>query len=178
MHYSSSFQLLDVTKILLDSGADQNLYEYEYQLYPIFYAVIQNNIQLTKIFTDNGTNPNNQDYLGNTILHYAIMYNNLEIIDHLFSTYEIKKNNSDINNENVNNNSIVNIIDPEITNIDGLSISHLILYKYNSSFDKYIKTLLENIDINYQDNVGNTVLHILAEKNLIIKFSDISSQKN
>ena len=69
------------------------------------------------------------------------------------------------------------LIDPNLTNIDGLTITNLFLYKYSSDYDKYIQKLLPLINLNYQDNIGNTVLHIMAENNLWDIFENLLNVK-
>ncbi|MEM0354090.1 MAG: ankyrin repeat domain-containing protein [Thermoplasmata archaeon] len=179
LHIACNFQLTDIVKILLERGANQNIYESEYEFYPIFYAVVQNNVELTKMLIDFGSNPNNQDYIGNTAIHYAIINRHIEILDYFMQKYKIKTRSSDIYIEDINNNQNVdgNYIDPNIVNIDGLTIVHLMLYDYIEEFDNYLSKLIPFSDLNYQDNHGNTILHIMAEKNLFEKFESVLDVK-
>lgn len=175
LHYACSFQLIEITKLLLDAGADQDISEMEYDLYPIFYAVIQNNIELTKLMIDYGANPNNQDYLGNTIIHYSIMNNHNEIIDYIFDKYQIKIKDTNIYVEDINNKTNKHdiMVDTGLTNIDGLTITNLFLYKYIPGYTKYLQKILPFVNLNYQDNIGNTPLHIIAENDLWGTFENL-----
>lgn len=180
LHYACNFQVYEITKLLLEAGANQNIPEYEYDFYPIFYTVVQNNIPITKLLVDFHANPNNQDYLGNTIIHYSIINNHDEILDYLINSYSVRTH-SDIYTENINNqhtivDQIVNYIDPEIVNIEGLTIIHLLLYNYRETYKPYLLKLLSYTNINYQDNLGNTPLHILAEKNLFMEYASSINQ--
>lgn len=174
LHYACNFGLFDIVQILLDKGADPNLMEFEYDFTPLFYAVVQNNIPITKILIDYGSNTNNQDYIGNTVIHYAIAYNHLEILDYIFDHIKMKTLGTNIYVEDINKHTDNkdNYIDPNIVNIDGITITHLMLYNFKDDYEKYIIKILPYANLNYQDNIGNTALHIIAENNLWNKFAE------
>lgn len=175
LHYACNFQMYDIVKILIEKGANQNIIDYENDFYPIFYSVIQNNVNITKLLIENGANPNYQDQTGNTIIHYCLINNHLEILDYVIDYYSIKSRSNNVYVEEINSVSDISNdhIDPNIVNIDGLTILHLLLYYYREEFDKYIQKILPHTNLNYQDNNGNTVLHIIAEHNLWFKFEKI-----
>lgn len=172
---ATNYQLTDIVKILIENGASVNTIELDNDFTPIFFAVLQNNIEITKILLQARSNPNHQDSRGNTILHYAISGNNHVIIDMIFNNYQINENKKIVMTENTNdtieeNN---NLIDPNIINIDGLNTTHLLIYNYKVDYDPYIIKLLPYVNINYQDNSGNTVLHLIVEKDLWKKFESL-----
>ncbi|AGC01987.1 ankyrin repeat protein [Acanthamoeba polyphaga moumouvirus] len=179
LHFACSFQLYDMVELLLNNGADQNIIELEYDFQPIFYSVIQNNVAITKLLIDSGANPNYQDYLGNTIIHYCVIDNHIEILDYIINKYNIECRDTNIFIEDINDKETETDykIDPNIVNIDGLSIIHLMLYNYNENYNKYIKKIIPFANLNYQDNLGNTPLHILVEKNIWRNFSDTFNYK-
>ncbi len=179
LHYACNFQLTEIVKILLERGADQNIIEVEYDFYPIFYSVVQNNVEITKILVQYAANPNHQDYMGNTIIHYAIMNNHIEILDYIIKYYDIKSKNTDVFVENINSKKDItgDHIDPNIVNIEGLTITHLLFYYYKPEFDLYLEKIIPHANLNYQDNTGNTILHIIAENNLWEKFNSLMSIK-
>lgn len=179
LHYACNFQQLEIVKILLENGASQDIAEFEYDLYPIFYAVVQNNIEITKLLVNYGANPNHQDYVANTIIHYAIMNIHIEILDYIIGNYKIKdkKTNMYIEDINVKNDISGDYIDPNIINIDGLTIMHLMFYNYREAFDKYIYQIIPYANLNYQDNMGNTILHIMVENNLWGKYEKFLENK-
>jgi ankyrin repeat protein len=179
LHYACNFQLVEITKILLERGASQNIIEIEYDFYPIFYAVVQNNVEITKMLIDADANPNHQDYLGNTIIHYATMNNHIEILDYILEHYPVKNKMVNIFVEDINSKKDImgDHINPNIVNIDGLTITHLILYSYKEYYDKYLIKIIPHADLNYQDNAGNTILHIIAENNLSEKFETLIDLK-
>lgn len=172
LHYACSFQLYEIVELLLENGANQNIIELEFDFYPIFYAVIQNNVAISKLLVDYGANPNHQDFDGNTIIHYCIIDTHMEILDYVLNNYVIKCHSSNLFVEDINNKNDISRdhIDPNIINLDGLSIVHLMLYNYREDYDGYLEKLIPFTNLNYQDNTGNTVLHIMAENNLWIKF--------
>lgn len=185
LHYACSYQLYDVIKILLNAGADPNISESEHELYPIFYSVIQNDINAVELLIRAHFNPNHQDNNGSTIIHYAIVYNHTIILDFIFKYYNIQNYTSNyienISQESQSDPIMTNNkyqIDPNLVNIDGLTILHLLLYHYRDIYDIYIKKLLPNTNINYQDNSGNTVCHILVENNLWGQFESILVNKS
>lgn len=179
LHYAANFQSVEIVKLLLEYGANQNIIEIKYDLYPIFYSVVQNNIEITKIFIDKGANPNNQNYDGNTIIHYAIIDNHIEILDYIIKSFPVRNKNADMYVENINskNDLSADYIDPSIVNIDGLTIGHLLLYNYSEIHDPYLEKIIPHSNLNYQDNIGNTILHIIGEKNLWEKFGPLIENK-
>lgn len=177
LHYACTYQLIDIIKILLKYGADPNIYEYENNLYPIYYSVIQNDIEITQLLINAGYNIQNQDIDGNTIIHYAILYNHINIIDFIFSKFRIKKysvtyteNTTDINSKS---DFDKNYIDPALVNLNGLTILHLFLYDYKESYVSYVKKIIPEISLDIQDNLGNTPLHLFVDYDLWEIFSDI-----
>lgn len=175
LHYACNFQLVEITKILLENGARQDIIELEYDFFPIFYSVVQNNIEITKLLIDYGANPNQQDYVGNTIIHYAIMNMHLEILDYIMENYPVRNKNANMYVEDINikNDIAGNFIDSNIVNIEGLTVTHLLLYSNKIEFNKYLEKIIPHANLNYQDNMGNTILHIISENNLWEKFQHL-----
>ena len=179
LHYACNFQLTNSVIILLENGANQDINELEYDFYPIFYAVVQNNVDITKLLVDAGANPNHQDYLGNTILHYAIINRHAEILDYIVNKYDIRGKSINMYVEDINSKKDISAdhIDPNIVNIEGLAIAHLLLYNYREDYNPYLFKILPHVNLNYQDNTGNTVLHIIAENNLWEVFDELLDMK-
>lgn len=177
LHYACNFQLFDIAVILIENGADPNIYENEYDFTPIFYAVVQNNIPISKFLVDQGINPNFQDYNGNTIIHYCILSNHIEILDYIIERYAITSNFDNVFVDSIEGSDsaakLAIKINPNIFNIDGLTMTHLMLYNYSEKYDKYIGSILPYCNLNYQDNIGNTLLHILVENDVWKKFKEL-----
>lgn len=181
LHYACNFELFNIVKILLEKGANVDISEHEFEFIPIFYSVIQNNIQICKLLIDNLSNPNHQDKYGNTFCYYCVENDNYEILDYIFLKYRIEKKNRNIYNENINltnsdEKSVIKI-DPDIVNLDGITLCHIMLYKYKQSYDTYIEKLLPYVNLNYQDNKGNTILHLLIYSEIWQKFIHIIENK-
>lgn len=173
--YACNFEMIKMVELLMDNGANQYINENEYELYPIFYAVIQNNVQISEILINTLTNPNLQDFSGNTIVHYTLSTNHQQILQLLFNKYDIHKSDNKIYIEDTTGklNNVIKSIDPTITNSDGLTIGHLMLYNWTDNFMQYMTKIVKNADLNYQDNQGNTLLHLIAIKNFWKDFHDI-----
>ena len=137
LHIATNFQNYDICKLLIDNGVDINIKDYEYEYTALNYAVIINNKKMIDLFVKNGANINTQDYYGNSILHYIILENLQEIFLLL-----IKLD-----------------IDVNIYNIDNKIPLHLTL---ENNLDFYIEYLLEKSNLNFQNNIGDTIVHLLA----------------
>lgn len=184
LHLACNYQLYDIVQLLLDRGANTYLYN-DIGYCPVFYNVIENNLELVKLNAKYGINMHHQDVLGNTALHYALIFEHPEIVDFFLTHYKIKqKIKADIFTENINDYDTTNArnlevenIDPDIINIEGLTIMHIIMYNYEEHYDKYVRKLLSLSNLNNQDNNGYTILHIMAEKKIIHKFESILKTK-
>ena len=102
----------------------------------------------------------------------------MNILDFIFNHYEVKKYNTNYTeniNRRVTNGS--HCINPNLVNYDGLTILHLLLYNYKDSYDPYIKKIIPKTNLNSQDNLGNTILHLFVEYNLWEKFTELIIQK-
>lgn len=167
------FNEIDIVTELLKANADPNIAEYRYNYIPIFYSVIQSNVNITKMLIGSKTDVNHQDYIGMTIIHHAILNKSYEILHNIFQSYDIVKSKN-IMTEDINSkNTIIssNKINPNLVNIDGLTILHMLLYHYDSQFDYYIKKLIPYSNLNIQDNRGNTPMHILFSTNMFAHFN-------
>ena len=183
LNYACNFGYYEIAKILLEKGADQNIPEYEYDFYPIIYSVVQNNYELTKLLIKHRANPNVQDYRGNTIIYYSILNKNLSILDLIFESYSVQQK-SDVYTENINDPEkcpdipkIVCRVDPSLSNIEGQTILHLLLYNYQPELLKYIEKVIPFSDLNYQDNLGNSALHLIVSHGIWERFVDILALK-
>jgi ankyrin repeat protein len=182
LHQACNFQLYEIAKILLDNNADPNMLEFEHDFTPIFYTVALNNIEMTRLLIKYKANPNHQDYQGNTVIHYCIIYKYYHLFSVFIESYSIK-NNSKSYYENIGSESMdsYNHINPNIINLDGDTILHLLLYQDQEQeelFDSFITKLLPHANLNIQDNNGNTILHLLTmNTSQWIKFIPILEKK-
>lgn len=176
LHYACDFMLYDVVKILLDHGAQQNIPELDNNYYPIFYSVTQGDFNTTKLLIDNGANPNNEDVNGNTFVHYAIFYGNIQTIDYIFDKYSVKKTGLYSQSENITKTTDESI-NPNISNILGQTIVHALIENYVPEYKKYISLLIPFTNLNNQDNKGNTVMHLIIMKGLLNELRPLLEKK-
>lgn len=137
LHIATNFENYDICKLLINNKINLNLKDYEYEYMALNYAIILNNTKIIKLFLENNVNINEQDYYGNTFLHYIILEDNQK----LFNLFISKK------------------INVNIYNIDNKIPLHIVLEK---NLDYYIDYLLDESNLNFQNNFGNTILHLLA----------------
>ena len=147
---------VDTIKYLIEHGANVNQVNVN-GFTPLLGAA--RNYEVAKLYIEMGADYNHQDRNGNSILFFAIMYKNFELIKYLIDA------------------KVVNV-----NNVNELGLNALILhimcgskgkYKNTSIYKKIIIYLIKGgININHQDNDGNTALHIaikVRQNNEIIK---------
>ena len=147
---------------------------------------------ISKILLKEGSDPNIIDNENEfSPLHYAVGWNNLEIVDSLMQY------NADPNIQDIYGNTpimycikedymecfdkIINYYDKNDTkykinvnlwNISGKIPLHEILENYTEAKKHYIDILIKNSGLSIQDNQGNTCLHYLIALNLWEKYID------
>jgi hypothetical protein len=130
------------------------------------------------MLVDKKASLNLQDSRGNSGLHYVIISGNSRVLKLIFESYTIKKKyicQSEMITSPYHSGGMN--INPNITNMDGLTVCHILLYKYLSENDNYIDTLIDNMNVNLQDNKGNTILHLVANRNLWNVFPSLRKKK-
>lgn len=157
LHIACNFQLEDIVILLIENKIDINIQDFDYVFTALHYSVNINNKNITKQLLANNADINMQDYLGNTALHYAIIEENKEIISEiLYSEYTKEK------------------INVNIYNIYNKLPIHILLEKSNNFIQSnldFLRTLINKSNLNFQDNNGNTPLHILSKTNLWKQFT-------
>lgn len=93
LHISCKNQNVDISKELLLSGINVNKKNITHDYIPITYVT---NIELLKLLISFGSNINDQDYYGNTILHHSIINKNYDICNYLLELPEINVNKFNI----------------------------------------------------------------------------------
>jgi ankyrin repeat protein len=98
--------------------------------------------------------------MGNNAIHYAIIEESNEILYELTNSdkYSIKPNFN-------------------IHNISGKLPLHILLYKDKVNENETTKKIIYYTDLNFQDNEGNTPMHLLCKKNIWKTYSDIIIKK-
>lgn len=154
LHLAVNFELCDIVLLLLKSGINPNLLDYDNEYSPLHYCIFIDNINIIKYVIDFEADVNIQDIYGNTPLHYSIIENNYKSFTVL------------INNNNINCN---------LVNLSGNTPLHIALID-KLSFD-YIDVLLPITNINLQNNNGDSVLHLLTKFDLWNKYCNILAKK-
>ncbi len=163
LHLACTFQLEKVVALLIKKNIYLNIQDYDHELSALHYTVNFNNVKLTSMLLDAGADPNLQDYLGNTCLHYAIIDANYNMVG-VF----------------LNHPNIKNIINLNLYNIDSKLQIHLLLEKYienNEIVEKYIPLLIAKSNINFKDMNGQAPIHYISKTNLWEKYMDILKTK-
>lgn len=69
----------EIIKVLLDYGADVNVYDTFMGISPLLLACRYNNKKMVEMLLKKGADVNRVDSFGNTSLFYAFIYNNLSV---------------------------------------------------------------------------------------------------
>ena len=160
LHIACNEQLVNVVKLLIKFGININIQDYEYQFTALHYSVNLNNIKLTSLLLNANADPNIQDVLGNTPLHYAIIETNYNILDYM-----------------INKSSSKNIINYNIYNITSKLPIHILLENQSVLSNTYMNTMILGSNLNFKDNTGQTALHYLSKDNLWLGYIDILKTK-
>lgn len=160
LHIACNFQLENIVKLLVSNSIDINAQDYNNEITALIYAVNLNNKNISNYLIDNGADPNIQDFLGNTALHYAIIEEAYQIVHDLLTSKKVSTK------LNVN-----------IHNISSKLPIHLLLEKDVVPENNIINLLMSASNLNFQDDIGNTPLHLICEKNIWKNYKDILVKK-
>lgn len=173
LHIACKLQNLEIIRILLKKGANVNIQEYDYDFSPIFYSVLLKNYEIFVELMNYDINLNAQDFEGKTVVHHIIENEYNDFLDHLMQKTII------ISSKYTNNYVQVaeKNIDPNITNTEGKTLGHLLLYGSDPDKMKYIENVLPHMSLNIQDNKGNTLMHMLCGLNIWKNHKDVLVNK-
>jgi len=147
LHYAVMFNYNDAVKLFISFQCDLNLRNDEEEISPLFYAIKNDNEDIAHMLLEAGADTNVQDYLGNTILHYAI-----------------------------NNSKLINLILRYKPNLDLTNLEGKTCLAYTSDID-IAKILIPNMDINSQDKDGKSILAHLFITGQWLHMTDILVKK-
>lgn len=141
LHIACNVQNIDIIHMLVEQKADVNTRDFDNNITSLMYAVNLNNVNITKYLLDHGADPNIQDFIGNTVIHYAIIEENYQILHAI-----LEKTNINFN----------------LFNIDGKIPMHLVVEKQTQIDTKDYHRIIHESNLNMPDNSGNTPLHFLV----------------
>lgn len=149
LHLACNFGLSTIAKLLVENNVDINAQDYDNEITALVYSINLNDTETSKYLLFNGANPNIQDFMGNTSTHYIIIEENYELLHELFNSPKIK-------------------IKPNVSiyNINGKLPLHLLLEKDTILENEMITELIMQSNLNYQDNTGNTPLHLICKQKI------------
>ena len=146
------FQIID---ILLEKKCIIDTKENIKQMTPFLIAGFNGYVDICDKLYKYNIDINDQDNLGNTILHYAIKHKDINLYNNYYK-----------------------LIDLNLINADGEDILHYLLKNIYEHFDTYdIKYLIEKSNLNIQDISGNTSFFKLIELNIWEQYYDILINK-
>ena len=129
----------------------------EYGITALHQLVVLKNENYLKKIIQLGADITVTDFLGNNVIHFAMIENIINI-----AKYFIDMDKIDLNN----------------TNLNGDTPLHIYLENTSSNFnDELLKKLILNTNLNIQNHQGMSILHFLADKDLLLKYADIIKDK-
>ena len=144
-----------IVNLLLDNNSMIDNKEYKKQLTPFLISGFNGYIDICDKLYKKGIDINEQDIIGNTILHYAIKHKDINLYKNFYK-----------------------LIDINLINIDGDDILHYLLNNIFENYDIYdIDYLIKNSNVNSQDINGNTSLFKLIKLNIWEKYYSILEKK-
>lgn len=158
LHIACNYEFADVVERLLENKSTNiNNYDYEHHTTPLMYVTTWGNTKLVKLLLKYNADPDQQDVLGNSSLHMAILEDRPYIANILIN--HIKE----FNNTNIESMTALHLLIDDNKDID-------VLRKYDTD------TLLWKTNLNIQDINGNTIWHKIA-KGLWVVYKDILVNK-
>lgn len=152
LHISINMKLHDISKLLLDNKIDTNIQDSNNEITALMYTIYLHDVMMFKLLLKHDANPNLQDSMGNSSIHHIIIEENDELLNILL-------------------NKKKHILNFNIHNIDSKLVAHLLLEKVIKENDM-TKYIVNQSDLNYQDNEGNTPLHLITKKHLWVFLED------
>ena len=158
LQYAIGLKNITIIEYLLNNtNINLNNKTKEYGITTLHQLVILNKINYLKKVIELEADITVTDYLGNNVIHFAMIENNIPI-----AKYFINMNKINLNN----------------TNLNGDTPLHIYLENNNSNYDdELLGKLIKETNLNIQNHQGMSQLHFLAKNQLLEKFSDIIEDK-
>jgi ankyrin repeat protein len=164
----------DVVKLLIDSGADINLFD-DRDSTPLIMAILENKNDLANILIDRGANLNMKDIYGRTPLHFAAQKKNSFVLQKLLENPEIKIESMDSVNVSplsyaatFGDIDCIRILLDNGANINSEDINSWTPLFYAVQYGKIdaVKLLIDRgANILKKNKFGNTLLHLACKRN-------------
>jgi ankyrin repeat protein len=143
--------------LLENTNIDFNSKTKEYGITALHQLVVLNNLKYLQKIVDLGADITVTDFLGNNVIHFAMIENNFKI-----AKYFIKMGKINLNN----------------TNLNGDTPLHIYLENINNDYDSdLLSIMIKESNLNIQNHQGMSSLHFLASKQLLDKFSYLLEEK-
>lgn len=158
LHIAIIKRYIHILKLFInDKRFNINIIETKYNMTPLMYLLDIKFLDIINDMLNRGALLTFQDIYGNNILHHSLIENKLD----LFLFFKNYKSNKVLDNA---------------INIKGETFLHILLENYNN-IDIDFNNLIININLNLQDNNGNTCMHLLCKNNLWIKVKNVLINK-
>jgi len=154
LHLACNFEMYDTLKLLVNKKAEINITDYDNELTPLLYSIMIGNKNFVELLIEHGANPDLADQYGNTAYHYSIYENRYDIFKYMHEQMVLR-------GEQPNNKF-------NYTNIESKTVGHLVFENNNTETERmrYLNMIISTINVNIQDNNGNTCLMYLVKHNL------------
>jgi len=146
LHIACNLQQIKIINLLLNYNIQINAQDYDNEFATLHYAVNLNNIEIVKLLILKNADINIQDFLGNTSLHYILKEDNYTILRYFLE-----------------NKNIMQKLNFNLFNIYNEIPIHLLLEKKYEEVEDFISSFIQNSFLNFQNNDGNSPLHIIAK---------------
>jgi ankyrin repeat protein len=155
LHIACNLKLDSIAELLINNNIDINIKDSKTEMTPLVYAINRNSKTISLMLLHRNANVDIQDFMGNTVVHYAILEETFEIL------LELIKYNPNVN----------------LYNIDGNIPLHLLLNKDKIYENEITEFFIDQSNLNFQNNDGDTSLHFVCKKELWNIYKDILIKK-
>jgi ankyrin repeat protein len=160
IHIATLMNQYEILKYLLSFKFDINIQTFQTLNTILHFACKFGSIEILKLLLDHNVDVNIQNMEGDTPLHVSIFENKINFASVLMTN---EKSASRIN---------VNLFNREL-----MLPLHIVLQNQPINFENYLDLLLEKTNLNFQNNDGETCLHLICKLFLWKKYSHIIKNK-
>lgn len=152
-----TFSNFEIINYLLNTNINLDNQNKEYGNTALHQLTVNNYSELIKKFVEKGADITISDFLGNNLIHFSIMENNIELTEYFINFKKINLN---------------------WTNLNGDTPLHLFLNTYKNNVDeKLLKKFIEDTNLNIQNHNGETCFFLIVKFLSLNDFKDILEKK-